>query len=87
MYPVRAIGQRYPHITANKYKQETFLSSYCIRDEKYDVTDADIRSALKVAVVALNYPEMKGIPINRINTHSLRGGNANVLSLSGYSDR
>ena len=30
---------------------------------------------------------MKGIPINQIDTHSLRGGGANALSLSGYSDR
>ena len=30
---------------------------------------------------------MKGIPIDRIDTHSLRGGGANALSLSGYSDR
>ncbi len=28
----------------------------------------------------------KGIPIDRIDTHSLRSGGANALSLSGYSD-
>ena len=35
----------------------------------------------------MDYPGMKGIPIDRIDTHSLRGGGANSLSLSGYSDR
>ena len=30
---------------------------------------------------------MKGIPINQIDTYSLRGSCANALSLSGYSDR
>ena len=35
---------------------------------------------------ALSYPELKGIPINWIDTHSLRGGGANTLFLSGYSD-
>ena len=30
---------------------------------------------------------MKGIPIDRMDTHSLRSGGANALSLAGYSDR
>jgi hypothetical protein len=34
----------------------------------------------------LEYPLVKGIPIERINTHSLRSGGANALALSGYSD-
>jgi hypothetical protein len=34
----------------------------------------------------LQYPSTKGIPIQRINTHSLCSGGANVLALSGYSD-
>ncbi len=34
----------------------------------------------------LKYPTTKGIPIQRINTHSLRSGGANALSLVGYSD-
>ncbi len=34
----------------------------------------------------LHYPTAKGIPIERINTHSLRSGGANALALSGYSD-
>jgi hypothetical protein len=34
----------------------------------------------------LEYPTGKGIPINCIDTHSLRSGGANALSLSGYSD-
>jgi hypothetical protein len=35
----------------------------------------------------LAYPEKKGIPIDRIDTHLLRIGRANALFLSGYSDR
>ena len=49
--------------------------------------DVDIRSALKYAARVLNYPELKGIPINIIDTHSLQGGGANALSLLGFSDR
>lgn len=37
--------------------------------------------------VALHYPEFKGISIERIDTHILRSGGANALSLAGYSDR
>jgi hypothetical protein len=36
--------------------------------------------------MALDYPTAKGIPIDRIDTHSLRSGSANVLSLARYSD-
>jgi hypothetical protein len=36
--------------------------------------------------LALEYPTKKGIPIARLDTHSLRSGGANALSLTGYSD-
>ena len=42
--------------------------------------------ALKQAAAALDYPAVKGIPVDRINTHSLRSGGANALALAGYSD-
>ena len=34
----------------------------------------------------LHYPDTRGIPIERVDTHSLRSGGANALALSGYSD-
>ena len=34
----------------------------------------------------MEYPVVYGIPIERIDTHSLRSGGANALALSGYSD-
>ena len=46
----------------------------------------DISRALKAAATELQYPTTKGIPIARINTHSLRSGGANALALAGYSD-
>lgn len=49
--------------------------------------DTDIRKSLKHAAAILNYPITKGIPIERVDTHSLRTGGANALSLSGHSDR
>ena len=41
---------------------------------------------LKAAATVLEYSTAKGIPIDRIDTHSLRSGGVNALSLSGYSD-
>ena len=40
-----------------------------------------------MAAIALDYPSQKGIPIDRVDTHSLQSGGTNALSLSGYSDR
>jgi hypothetical protein len=39
-----------------------------------------------MAAEALEYPTIKGIPIERVNFHSLRSGGANALALAGYSD-
>ena len=50
--------------------------------------NADNMSAeLKFATTALNYPSLKGIPIYRVDTHSLKSGGSNALSLAGYSNR
>ena len=49
------------------------------------MTDKYIRATLKLAAFALNYPA-RGIPIDRIDTHSLRSGGANALTLNGYSE-
>lgn len=88
--PTKAIARRYLHIRNNTVKANfltTNLSAYFVDGCKYEVTDKDVRSALKYAAKKLNYPENKGIPIERVDTHSLRGGGANALSLAGYSDR
>ncbi len=51
-----------------------------------DVMAENISRVLKLAAVELQYPTNKGIPIERINTHSLRSGGANALALAGHSD-
>ena len=47
----------------------------------------NMSAALKFSTTSLNYPYLKGIPIDRVDTHSLRSGGANALLLAGYSDR
>ena len=85
--PVRALGRRVIHIRSNTAERHTFLSAFFVDAARFDVTDRDIRTSVKQAASALKYPELKGIPIDRIDTHSLRSGGANALSLAGFSDR
>ncbi len=49
---------------------------------RLDVTAENINRALKSAAAELHYPTTKGIPIDRINTHSLRSGGAYALALA-----
>ena len=44
----------------------------------------NMSAALKFSTTALNYPYLKGISIDRVDTNSLRYGGDNALSLSGY---
>jgi hypothetical protein len=62
------------------------LAYYDDKGQRGDITNEDVSKALKAAATVLEYPTAKGILINRIDTHSLRSGGANTLSLSGYSD-
>ena len=85
--PVRALGRRILHIRTHGGDewQNLPISTVFTKGAARGVTDRDIRTAIKVAATALEYPA-RGIPIERIDTHSLRGGGANALSLAGYSD-
>jgi len=84
--PVRALGRRCRHMQLHGATQKTFLSAYWVDNIQYNVTAEDMSRGLKMAASALRYPTHKGIPIERINTHSLRSGGANALALNGYSD-
>jgi hypothetical protein len=53
--------------------------------QAYNVTDNNISKALKRAA-ATQYPLYQGIPIERIDTHSLRIGGACTLALNGFSE-
>jgi len=84
--PVRALGRCFLHIRKHGGSAKTFLSSYWTAGKRADVTAKNISRALKLVATELQYPTSKGIPITRINTHSLRSGGANALALAGYSD-
>jgi hypothetical protein len=86
--PVRGLGRRYLHLRhhGGPNYQSLPLSMVFQDGKRRNVTDKEIRAALKSAAAQLDYPS-RGIPIERVDTHSLRCGGANALSLAGYSDR
>jgi hypothetical protein len=89
--PVRALARRVSHIQQFSANPDTFLSTFFVTTKtqqvkRFDVTDNDIRKSIKKAADFLQYP-LRGFPIERIDTHSLRSGGANALALAGYSDR
>ena len=53
---------------------------------RYDVSDKYMSENLKWAAEQLNYDGRCGIPVDRIDTHSLQMGGSNDLALAGYSD-
>jgi len=71
---------------SNNAGPRDYLSSYYVNGTRKDVTAEDIGKHLKLAAGLLNYPTRKGIPVERVDTHLLRGGGANALALSGYSE-
>jgi hypothetical protein len=83
--PVYALGSRYVHIRSHTSDPSTYLSSVFDKDGHSDISDKDIRAALKLAASVQDYRSGRGIPIDRVDTHSLRIGGANAMSLNGYS--
>ena len=84
--PVRAIGRRIVHIRQHSKSGNAFLCAYWDKVGLGNVTDNNIRFAIKFAARMLDY-EARGIPLDRVDTHSLHSGGACALALAGYKDR
>ena len=84
--PVRALGRRFVSIRNKVKNKKTYLSEYWVEGKRKDLNDENMSAALKFATTALNYPYLEGIPIYRVDTHSLRYGGANAIPLVGYSN-
>ena len=83
--PVKALARRFVHIREHTRSNEAFVCSYWDEVGRGDVTDGAIRYAVKFAAAMLGCPA-RGIPIDRVDTHSLRSGGACAMKLSGHSD-
>jgi hypothetical protein len=75
-----------PSQTSRGYAQNVPVNVLHNANKRCDITNKDITVALKWVATVLDYPISKGIPIKWIDTHSLRSGGANALSLAGFSD-
>jgi hypothetical protein len=84
--PVRALAQRTLHLQDHNAGRKTLSSAFFHKGTRYDVCGEDVNKGLKLGATILQYPSTRGIPIDRIDMHSLRSGGANALALSGYSD-
>ena len=63
------------------------MSAYWVGGRRKDINADEMSAASKLVTIASNHPSLKGITRYRVETHSLRSGGGNALSLAGYSDR
>ena len=87
LIPARALGRWCVSTRQKMSNKKTYLSEYWVGGKHKDLTADNMSAALKFAATALNYPSLKGIPIDTVETHSLRSGGVNALSLTGYINR
>ena len=80
--PVRALGRRCVSIQKNMSNKKTYFSAYWVGDRIKYLNAENLSAALKFATTTLNYPFLKGIPIERVDTNSLRPGGDIALSLA-----
>ena len=74
------------HWGGGSYKN-AYLSSYCMEGKRKYINADNTIATLKFSTSSLNYPYLKWITIDRLDTHPLRSGGANSVLLAGYSDR
>ena len=68
---VRSIGRCFCHIRQHMDNNwETFLSAVFTEEGRCDVTDKHVTEALKAAAGSLQYPELRGIPLQGAHQHS-----------------
>ena len=59
-----------------------YLLAYWVGNRRKDLNAENMSAAIKFSTTTLNYPSLRWIPIDRVDTHSLRSGGANALSLA-----
>ena len=79
-------GKESAFIRKETERPSSELSTYFEIGVRRDVTAEDMSHGLEVAATSLDYPSLKGILVERINTHALRSGGANALALAIYLD-
>ena len=72
------------HIRAHTRNGNAYLCTFFDKVGQGFITNDDISYGVKFAATALKYPSARGIPIDRIDTHSLQAGGACAMALQGY---
>ena len=83
--PVRALGRRYVHMRTHDKSGKALICAYWDDVGYGNVSESQISFAVKLAAMAFKHPD-RGIPIDRVDTHSLRAGGACALKLSGHDE-
>ena len=79
------MGQRVCHIQAHTKRRDAFICAYWDAVGQGNVTDDQIRYAVKFAAGKLQYPQ-RGMDLGRMDTHLLRSGGVCALKLAGYDE-
>ena len=69
---MRALGRRCIPIQKEVSNKKAYLSAYCVGGRIKDLNAENMIVALKFETTALDYLSLKGIQIERVDTHSLR---------------
>ena len=80
---MRELGMRCVSIHQKIINKKICFSAYWVGGKRKDITVDNMSTSLKLVATVLNYPYLKGIPVDRVNTHYLRGGGYNALYLTG----
>ena len=83
--PVKALARRVAHIKMHTSNGNAFLCTYYDEVGRGSVTNDQVSFTVNFAANCLKYEE-RGIPIDRVDTHSLRSGGVCALKLSGHDD-
>ena len=67
--PVRVLGRRFVSIRNKVNNKNTYLSAYWVGGRGKDLNAKNMSAALKLPTTALNYPSLKWIPIDIVDTH------------------
>ena len=85
--PTRTLGRRFVSIHPKMSNRKTYLPAYWVDGKRKDVTANNMSASLKFTATTLYYTYLKGIPVERVDTHSFGVGGANELLLAGYRER
>ena len=69
--PVRELVRGFVSILQKMINRKRYLSAYWVDDKRQDVTADNMSASFKCAATTLDYPSLKGIPVERVETHFL----------------